>query len=475
MRQFSIATKIWLGFGIFALGYLISIGLGQTQGVEMEARLKATSGAMFPGAQKAQQAESAFERMTKAFGDAVLVEDEAALDGAREAADKAVAALRSAASLEELGEARRKSMRDLADGIERLANKARQPYAAVIAAKGRLTAELQEQVRAVAGETEAQRETLAKLTAQTEEDLRQQLELMARQSARQRTTVLIVFVLALAAAWTAVHWTIRKSIVTPVTRVIQRAQEAAGEASEASSQVSRSGQLVANGANEQAAHLEETSASLEEILSMTRQNADRAGKANEMMTRVKGSVERATQTMASLDQAMGEITKASDKIASVLKTIEGIAFNTNILALNAAVEAARAGDAGAGFSVVADEVRALAYRSSDAARSTADHIEQTVRTVRSGTQMVEQTSSVFREIAGTVASESRLVSEIAAASLEQSHGVEQISHAVSSMERVVHSNAATAEQTAAAAATMDRQLQVTREVVEELVKFVGVR
>src|SRR5512140_2025943 len=183
---------------------------------------------------------------------------------------------------------------------------------------------------------------------------------------------------------------------------------------------------------------------------MTKQNADNAGEANNLMIDAKDVVATANQSMGRLTESMGEITKASEETSKIIKTIDEIAFQTNLLALNAAVEAARAGEAGAGFAVVADEVRNLAMRAADAAKNTANLIEGTVKKVKDGSEVVERTNAEFSQVETSAGKMGELIGEITAASGEQAQGIEQISKAVSEMDKVVQVNAANAEESASA-------------------------
>jgi methyl-accepting chemotaxis protein len=193
------------------------------------------------------------------------------------------------------------------------------------------------------------------------------------------------------------------------------------------------------------------------------------------MKDARQTVQRAAQAMNDLISSMDTISKSSKQVADVLKSIDEIAFHTNILALNAAVEAARAGAAGAGFSVVADEVRSLAHRAAEAAKRSADIIERTIADVEKGVSLVSLAHDAFRDVSTSIAGGSAMVSQIAIGSDEQSRGVTHVGKAISRMETVTQNNAANAREAAEAASAMSAQVQATRHHLDELVLVVGFR
>jgi methyl-accepting chemotaxis protein len=254
----------------------------------------------------------------------------------------------------------------------------------------------------------------------------------------------------------------------PIHRAIEGLKAAAGQVGEESMQVAASSHQLADGATTQAASLEETSSSLEEMSSMTRQNAENANKARAKMGEAKAVVEKANIQMGQLTEAIGEITRSSEETGKIIKTIDEIAFQTNLLALNAAVEAARAGEAGAGFAVVAGEVRNLALRAAEAARNTSELIEKTIQAVKKGNEMTASTREAFSanaELSGVIA---QLVDEITEASQEQANGISQVNKAVAEMDRVTQQTAANAEESASAAEEMSAQAIRMGDYIEDL-------
>ena len=262
-------------------------------------------------------------------------------------------------------------------------------------------------------------------------------------------------------------------ITRPIRQVIAALTGGSEQVSAASGQVSSASQSLAQGSSEQASSLEETSSALEEMASMTKQNAEHANKADALMGETKGTVRSGVEAMTRMSEAIEKIKASAGETAKIIKTIDEIAFQTNLLALNAAVEAARAGEAGKGFAVVAEEVRNLARRSAEAARTTADLIEGAQKNAEAGVQVTAEVGKSLHAIQESAGKVGALVAEIAAASKEQAQGIEQVNTAVAEMDKVVQQNAANAEESASASEELTSQAQELNGMVAELVAIVG--
>lgn len=258
----------------------------------------------------------------------------------------------------------------------------------------------------------------------------------------------------------------------PIDGIVDRLTESSGLVSGAADQAAEASKSLAANASRQAASLEQTSASLEEISSMTSLNAQNASEADAKMTETTSSIKESSKAMEQLGEAMAAIASSNEETNKIIKAIDEIAFQTNLLALNAAVEAARAGEAGAGFAVVADEVRNLAMRAAEAAKNTTVLLEETSGRVGVGVELVANSQESFKKAADQTERATQLVKEIAGASKEQTTGLQQISLAVQDLDKVTQQNSADSDQAATVSDDMALQARHLEENVTELVALV---
>jgi methyl-accepting chemotaxis protein len=270
----------------------------------------------------------------------------------------------------------------------------------------------------------------------------------------------------------AAAWFISRSVTRPLAATARDLALTARHVAATASDVSASAASLSLGATEQAAALEQTSASMEEMASMTRRSADHAAQAADLVSDVARRVDQSNEAFSGMVASMHAIRESSDKVSRIIKTIDEIAFQTNILALNAAVEAARAGAAGMGFAVVADEVRTLAQRSARAAKDTESLIEESIARTGDGAARVDEVSRVITSMTGSVSRLETLVGDVREASRQQSEGIAHVSQALVQMERATQATAATAEKTAAASAALNGHAETSMVVVGRLAALV---
>ena len=261
-------------------------------------------------------------------------------------------------------------------------------------------------------------------------------------------------------------------ITESINTVLDKLNQVASQTLTASNQVASSSELLAEGSSEQAASLEESSSTMEELANMTRQNADNAKNADGLAREASKQSENGIQAMKDMLSAINTIKTSSDETAKIIKSIDEIAFQTNLLALNAAVEAARAGEAGKGFAVVAEEVRNLAQRSADAARTTSAMIEDSQTKSDAGVQSARNVQNVLESVNSAIQEVGVLLQEVSAASNEQAQGAEQVNAGLGQMDQVTQSNAANAEENASASqelSSLADELNKSMHSLEEII------
>ncbi len=300
-----------------------------------------------------------------------------------------------------------------------------------------------------------------------------QTDLETSTRAEQRRNELVVSIITLVgmAIGAVLAWLIIRSVTSGITAVADRLATESGKAQASSAQVATASQAMASGATQQAASLEETSSSLHEMASMTSRNSENAQNAKTLANQTRTTADAGAIDMEQMKAAMSAIKGSSVEISKIIKTIDEIAFQTNILALNAAVEAARAGEAGLGFAVVADEVRNLAQRCAGAARETADKISASTEKSEQGVRISEKMATNLSAIVEKTRQLDERIGEIAQSSHEQSEGIGQLNSAVASMDKITQENAALAQQSADSGEELKQQAEQVRQAVAELLRM----
>lgn len=256
-----------------------------------------------------------------------------------------------------------------------------------------------------------------------------------------------------------------RGIAEKLNDTMLQISQSSSQVASGSEQVSSGAQALSQGATEQASSVQELAASISDISGKVNENADNAQQANAMAGSVRAEMNVSNEKMRQMMQAMGDISKCSSEIGKIIKTIEDIAFQTNILALNAAVEAARAGAAGKGFAVVADEVRNLASKSAEASQNTSILIENSLKAVENGTQIADETAQSLLQAVNAVNEMTSIIGQISDASSNQAEAISQITMGIDQISSVVQTNSATAEESAAASEELSSQSQLMKSLV----------
>lgn len=472
--RMSVFMKIFLSGIVLVLGYSYSVFQVHSGNFKVKGEFNRISSSLFPAAILIREANSNFRTQVKLYEDAVLGGENTLIDAANEQAQKIQSMLQEIEQLKELDAERIKMVTNTREYHESYWKKASKVYEKLASEQNDDISEADITTAAkLAEEKDKILNSLSVLIAGISNDMEMGFENTLDSLERQETINFITFIAVLIISQIILLLVSKKAVVQPIEKVIYSMKDISKTVSTSSEEISNYSQKLAMGASEQAASVEETSASLEELSGMTRQNQIRAEDARNQAMNASHIVGRVDDHMKQLGEAMENIIESSKETGQIIKLINDIAFQTNLLSLNAAIEAARSGEAGMGFAVVAEEVRRLATRTATAAESTAALIDKTISAVQGGSRLSASTMAAFQENVEISNKIKDIAEQILDSSKDQATGIDQVSQAVSQIEAVIQTNTAGAEEYSSAAEDLAHQASMMTSIVDKLSAIVS--
>lgn len=438
--SFRLSIRIWGSISILIIGYLCSIIVTYYTFSDIQHKLPHISEFAVTSTELSQKIPINFEQQSRFYGRAIIIGDSSLLEKAKQESLKVEKGLNQLKFLKGTSE-------DLKKKIDVLLKKVKAYTQASdsVARSQDTTPEIIKNINKLNFEKAALKKELTDISAIVRRNLSENVNSVIADVKKSNSLNISLSLASVLTAILIIHWVIRKSIIGIIFKITEKLYESSQNVAEISAEISAGSHQLAEGASDQAASINQATNSLEEILFTSRQNAQDTLRAKNVRDESIPAVRQLSQYMKQTASAMNVISQRGKEIGKIIKTINEISFQTNLLALNASVEAARAGRAGAGFAVVAQEVRTLAGRSAEAAAGTQGLIEKTVTEIKTGSELLEHTRTAFRMAINQNKEVGDLIERIALASDEQVHGIDEINNTMGQIDKVVQQNAVNAE------------------------------
>ncbi|MDM8517438.1 methyl-accepting chemotaxis protein [Desulfobacterales bacterium HSG16] len=453
----SISKKIWMALSIMIAGYFTSAGFGFMISSNWESRLYKVSDNLYTASVQSRAAVSIFSDQIRIYNDLVMMGNSGNyLDAARGKAGEVQKALQQIAGLDDIDPEKSMTIAGLLNSLKEYTRDAESIYTKMGESADYIfesndaesDENMEEQIFEVGRHANTLQKRLADLSGQCSDELKEELTGICDSSRHYRYANLIFFIIITIIAGIVTRLVVSRAVIRPLKWIIDNMSDFGTKIVTVSCNSTEVSHALAERSCQQAASLEEIAASLEEMSSMTRQNTDNASQTQKIVVEAIGVIKQTDQFMSGLMASMYSISKASKETSNIIKTIDEIAFQTNLLSLNAAVEAARAGEAGLGFAVVASEVRNLAVRSAKAAKNTSALIEGSLKQIQEGEKIASETIHAFDMVTQGAENIHGLIEEMTIATSSQSQGIEQINKAITEMDQLSQFNANTADEAA---------------------------
>ncbi len=462
-KRISLQFKIAIAFGIIACSYAFSTAVGTAQSIEYGRRFDYLASSSVPFALGAQAALFSFDGAVRREEDGLITGDSELVKAADKLSAECRASLGEIASNVRDDDLRAKATEAMAKVAEyRLGAKA---IFDLVTAKG--SDKCQAQLAAFTRLTDTTRASVVATGRSFADALKAEIGSISADSRAHTRNFLMLFAASMVACCVAAWIVVQRQIAVPMRRLTATLITEADKARNSAAEFATASHSLSEGASQSAAALESSSAALVQMSGLTRSNAEKAQAAKEEAVKARQVAEEGTEVMAAMSHSIEAIQSSSKDIAAIIKTIDEIAFQTNILALNAAIEAARAGEIGAGFAVVANEVRSLAIKSAEAARSSEAKISHAAQCSTQGAALSTRAAQYLGDIAARTRVVDELVGQIAVASNEQSTGIRNITNSISELDALTQKNAQLASDSSSAAEDLNSQTERLHEVASD--------